>query len=124
MGADSSVANATRWLQPTRHRALKYTAKFKCRYAATAVTNSLQKVCPAYINKCSTMGPRLSTGKKVNAPTMMITLTNSVVNNGVVTGKVPSDGGTIFLRPRLPATASIGMIIKNLPNNMAMPMVV
>ena len=69
------------------------------------------------------MGPRLRAGKKVSAPTMMITLTTSAVNNGVVTGKVPGDGGTIFLRPRLPATASMGTIIRKRPINVAKPTV-
>ena len=82
-----------------------------------------QKVFPAYISKCSTSGPRLNTGKKVSAPRITITLTNSAANNGVVTGNVPSVGGTIFLRTRLPAIASVGMIIKNLPANMFTPMV-
>ena len=51
---------------------------------------------PAFISKCSTIGPRLSAGKNVSAPTITITLTSSVVNSGVVTGKVPNDGGTAF----------------------------
>ena len=72
---------------------------------------------PAFIRKCSTIGPRLSAGKNVSAPTMTITLTSSAVNSGVVTGNVPSDGGTCFLRPRLPAIASGGMIMKNRPNS-------
>ena len=70
------------------------------------------------------MGPKLSTGKNVNAPTITITLTSNVVNNGVVTGNVPSDGGTIFLRARLPAIASIGMIIMKRPTSIAIPIVV
>src|SRR5882724_7245748 len=83
-----------------------------------------QNVFPAFINKCSTIGPRLSAGKKVNAPTITITLTNNVVNSGVVTGNVPSDGGTIFLRARLPAIASIGMTIMKRPMSVARPIVV
>src|SRR6266850_4409660 len=83
-----------------------------------------QNVFPAFINRCSTIGPRLSAGKKVNAPTITITLTSSVEKSGVVTGKVPSDGGTVFLRARFPAIASIGMIMKNLPTNIVMPIVV
>jgi len=56
------------------------------------------------------MGPKLNAGKNVKAPTMMITLTRSAVNNGVVTGNVPGEGGTAFLRARLPATANMGTI--------------
>src|SRR6185437_5418977 len=55
-----------------------------------------QNVFPACINKCSKIGPRLSAGKKVSAPTMTITPISSTVNRGVVTGNVPSDGGTYF----------------------------
>src|ERR1700726_427123 len=84
---------------------------------------SFQNVLPACINRCSTIGPRLSAGKKVNAPTITITLTSSVEKSGVVTGKVPSDGGTVFLAARLPAMASIGMIMKNRPTNIATPIV-
>ena len=70
------------------------------------------------------MGPRLNAGKNVKAPTMMMTLTKSVVNNGVVTGNVPKLGGTVFLRPRFPANASIGIIIRKRPKSIAMPIVV
>src|SRR5579872_7118664 len=70
------------------------------------------------MSRCSRTGPRLNAGKKVNAPTMMITLTRRTVNNGVVTGKVPGEGGTIFLLARLPATASMGTIIRKRPISM------
>ena len=73
--------------------------------------------------KCSTIGPRLSAGKNVSAPTIRMTPTSSAENSGVVTGNVPSDGGTRFLRPRLPAMASGGMIMKNRPNSIARPSV-
>jgi hypothetical protein len=53
-----------------------------------------------------------------------MTLTNSVAKSGVVTGNVPSDGGVIFLRPKLPAMASIGIIIMKRPNSIASPIVV
>ena len=78
-----------------------------------------QNTCPCVIRKCSTIGPRLSAGKNVSAPTMTMTPTSSAENSGVVTGNVPGDGGTRFLRPRLPAIASIGMIMKNRPNSIA-----
>src|SRR3984893_13876502 len=81
--------------------------------------DSYEKVFPAYISRCSTIGPRLSAGKKVNAPTITITLTSSVEKSGVVTGKVPSDGGTVFLRARFPAIASIGIIMKKRPTKQA-----
>src|SRR5258705_1804090 len=85
---------------------------------------SFQNVLPACINKCSTIGPRLNAGKNVNAPTIKITLTSNVVNSGVVTGKVPKLGGTTLFFARLPATASIGMIIMKRPVNIVMPIVV
>ena len=44
--------------------------------------------------------------------------------SGVVTGKVPSDGGTVFLRARFPAIASIGIIMKKRPTSIVMPIVV
>src|SRR5262250_3291453 len=74
--------------------------------------------------KCSTIGPRLSAGKNVSAPTMTMTPTRSPVKRGVVTGKVPSDGGMCFFRPRLPAIASGGMIMKNRPKSIVRPSVV
>src|SRR5678815_4627573 len=86
--------------------------------------NSPQNVLPAPINKCSTIGPRLRAGKKVNAPTIKITLTNNTVNSGVVTGNVPNDGGTNFLVAKFPATASIGTIIRKRPMSIAKPRVV
>ena len=53
---------------------------------------------------------------------MTMTPTSSAENSGVVTGNVPGDGGTRFLRPRLPAIASIGMIMKKRPISIATPM--
>ena len=55
---------------------------------------------------------------------MTITLMSSVEKSGVVTGNVPRDGGTVFLLARFPAIASIGMIMKKRPTNIAMPIVV
>src|SRR3977135_1162932 len=55
---------------------------------------------------------------------MTTTLTRRAVNSGVVTGNVPWDGGTRFFRPRLPAIASGGMIMKNRPKSIAAPMAV
>lgn len=84
--------------------------QFPTTYYPSLITR--QNVCPAFISRCSTIGPKLNTGKKVKAPTMTITLTRSVVNNGDVTGNVPKEGGTVFLRARFPAIASIGIIMK------------
>ena len=39
-------------------------------------------------------------------------------NSGVVTGKVPAVGGIDFFFARLPAMASIGIIMKNRPISM------
>ena len=77
-----------------------------------------QKVLPAPISRCSRIGPRLRAGKNVSAPTIRITPISSTVNSGVVTGNVPREGGTYFLRARLPAIASMGMIIRKRPINM------
>src|SRR5262249_35803907 len=68
------------------------------------------------------IGPRLRAGKKVSAPTIKITPSRRTVNKGVVTGKVPTEGGTYFLPARLPAIASIGMIIRNRPASIVKPM--
>ena len=39
-------------------------------------------------------------------------------NSGVVTGNVPAEAGTVFFFARLPAIASMGMIMKNRPTSM------
>src|SRR5262249_38192288 len=70
------------------------------------------------MSKCSRIGPRLNAGKNVSAPTIKITPIKSTVNKGVVTGKVPSEGGTYFFWARLPAMASIGIIIMKRPTSM------
>ena len=44
--------------------------------------------------------------------------------SGVRHGNVPSDGGTTFLRRKVPAIASIGMIIRKRPTSIATPSVV
>src|SRR3954471_804623 len=86
--------------------------------------HGFQNVWPACIKRCSTSGPRLKAGKNVNAPTIRITLTSSNAKSGDVTGNVPRLGGTIFLRARLPATASTGAIIRKRPPRSAAPVVV
>src|SRR6267142_209405 len=87
------------------------------------IINFPQKVLPAFISRCSRIGPRLRAGKNVSAPTIRITEMSRPVNNGEVTGKVPSDCGTYFFLARLPAIARTGITIKNRPNNMVAPMV-
>src|SRR5208337_1169651 len=77
-----------------------------------------QKVFPAIISRCSSTGPRLRAGKNVSAPTITITDTRRTVNRGVVTGNVPAVAGTAFFFARLPAIASMGMIMKNRPTSM------
>src|SRR5581483_8541661 len=79
------------------------------------LVSSHQNAFPAIISRCSRMGPRLSAGKKVRAPMMSITPMRRTVNKGVVTGNVPREGGTYFFCARLPAIASIGMIMKKRP---------
>src|SRR3982751_4520864 len=54
---------------------------------------------------------------------MPMTLTSKAANSGVVTGNVPAEGGTRFLRPRLPAIPSIGTITRKRPTNVANPIV-
>src|SRR6202789_836538 len=79
---------------------------------------------PACISRCSRIAPKLSAGKNVSALTMSTTKTSRELNSGVVTGKVPADSGTNFLRARLPAMARIGITAKNRPNSVANPIVV
>src|SRR5208283_1867278 len=90
-------------------------------FACAVVILFPQNIFPAFMSRCSRIGPRLSAGKKVNAPTIKITQTSSTVNSGPVTGKVPRDSGTCFLAARFPAIARIGMIMKNRPRSMATP---
>src|SRR5271163_1344662 len=71
------------------------------------------------MSRCSRIGPSASAGKKVSAPTIRITPTRSTVNNGVLTGNVPAEGGASFFCARLPATASIGTIIRKRPTSIA-----
>src|SRR5690242_731382 len=75
------------------------------------------------MSRCSTIGPRLSAGKNVSAPTITITLTRRHAKSGVVTGKVPAEGGTRFLRARRPAIASTGTTTKNRPTSVEKPIV-
>src|SRR6185437_9467475 len=72
------------------------------------LVSSHQNAFPANMSRCSRIGPRLSAGKNVKAPTMSITPIRSTVKRGVVTGNVPNDGGTYFFWARFPAIASAG----------------
>src|SRR5215813_6720141 len=56
-----------------------------------------EKVVPATIANCSTIGPSASAGKKVRPPTMTITPTTNPMNRPPVVGKVPAEAGTDFL---------------------------
>src|ERR1700719_2974089 len=76
-----------------------------------------QKDFPAAISRCSRIGPRLRAGKKVRAPTITTVATSKPENSPPVTGKVPTDSGTIRFLARLPAIASTGMIMKKRPSN-------
>jgi hypothetical protein len=63
---------------------------------------------PPAAAKCSAMGPSANTGKNVNAPTMTMTPTTSIVKSGPSVGKVPGPGGAVFFPATLPAIASAG----------------
>src|ERR1700722_17229823 len=69
------------------------------------------------------MGPRASEGRKVRPPVIRITPTTRPTNRPPSVGNVPADVGTIFLRTKDPAIASIGMIIRKRPMNIASPSV-
>ena len=70
------------------------------------------------------MGPNERAGKKVNAPTIRTVPTRRPEKSGPDTGKLPLVAAARFLRPRLPASASAGMIMMKRPTSIAMPMVV
>src|SRR6266478_696788 len=81
------------------------------------IFNFPQKAFPACISRCSRIGPRLRAGKNVSAPTIKMVETSKPANRPPVTGKVPADSGTAFFLAKLPAMASTGMIMKNLPRS-------
>src|SRR4026209_2666655 len=74
--------------------------------------------------KCSTIGPSTSAGKKVSAPTMMITPIRSTTKRTPSVGNVPAEGGTTFLPTSDPAIASAGTIIRKRPASIVTPRVV
>ena len=55
------------------------------------------------------IGPKLSAGKNVNAPTMTITLTSKKTKSKLSVLKVPTDSGMIFLPEMFPARAITGI---------------
>src|SRR5271156_4892766 len=67
------------------------------------------------------MGPRLSAGKNVSAPTIRITPASNTENSVVLTGNVPGEGGTLFFIARFPAIANMGIIIRKRPANIVKP---
>src|SRR6476659_3285393 len=71
-----------------------------------------EKVVPAVIASCSTIGPSASDGKKVRPPTMTMTPTTRPTNRVPVVGNVPADAGTNFLAASEPAIAMAGTIIR------------
>ena len=54
---------------------------------------------------------------------MTTVLISRPTKSGPWVGKVPLVAGTLFLAARLPAAASIGMMIRNLPMRIARPIV-
>ncbi len=78
-----------------------------------------QNSLPALLRSWSTIGPSASAGKKVSAPTMMITPISSPTHIGPVVGNVPSDGATRRLPAMEPAMARIGTIMAYRPSIIA-----
>src|SRR5476649_2408987 len=70
------------------------------------------------------MGPSASTGKKVKPATITTIAVSSPPNSGVSVGNVPAVAGVTCLRTSEPEIASIGMIKKNRPTSIVMPIVV
>ena len=60
------------------------------------------------------MGPRVSAGKKVSAPTMKITPMSKMEKSNVFVENVPADDGVIFFLTNKPPTARLGIIIAHL----------
>src|ERR1039458_2573172 len=71
-------------------------------------------------DSCSTIGPSDTAGKKVSAPTIMITPMSRPMNMGLSVRNVPADAGTTFLAARAPARASTGMMMANRPSSRPM----
>src|SRR3546814_2544908 len=59
-----------------------------------------QKVWPAIISRCSTIGPSASAGKKVRPPTIRMVPARKATNIGPWVGKLPTEAGVAFLAAR------------------------
>ena len=70
------------------------------------------------------MGPSVSAGKNVSAPTRNTTPIKRITKRGPVTGNDPGPCGTSFFRASDHASAITGITIRNLPKNIARPSVV
>jgi hypothetical protein len=64
------------------------------------------------IIRYSAIGPRARAGKKLRAPTIMITTISQIVKSGVWVGRVPGLDGIIFLRASDPAIANTGIAVQ------------
>ena len=64
-------------------------------------------------------GPKDNAGKKVRTPTIMITPTSRIANRVSSVENVPLEGGAIFFADILPAITMTGIIMPNLPINIA-----
>ena len=98
---------------------LRRRRRCRCRYSHGSSSRELampaRRVVPAFIRKCSTIGPSDSAGKNVSAPTMTTVPTSRPTNSGPCVGSVPLVTGICFLAARLPAAASSGSRNRNRP---------
>jgi hypothetical protein len=69
-----------------------------------------QNTLPAFIENCSTIGPRAKAGRKVNAATMMRVPKRRRENGKLWVGIMPLVGGSLLFIAKLPAIARAGMI--------------
>ena len=76
---------------------------------------------PPCRNKCSSIGPSENTGKKVKAPTITTTLTSMMTKSALVLGKVDASVATLPFAANDPAMAIAGIMVINLPINIARP---
>jgi hypothetical protein len=72
---------------------------------------------------CSTIGPRHSAGKKVNAATITMTPTKAQAKVRPLVGNVPTESGTDFFVARFPAIARTAEATPNRPTNIVTPKV-
>src|ERR1700723_2493778 len=82
-----------------------------------------QNSLPCCIKRCSTIGLSESAGKNVSAPTMTTVPISKPTNNGPCVGRVPLVTASCFLAARFPATANIGIMMRNRPASIVMPSV-